>query len=137
MRLALIEDLKVKNIIVADELLGGYVDVTGVPCGIGWTDNQDGTFTPPSNIQSTGEASAAVFGELLPDTVLLELYDIRNNTNEPQAKRAAVGRVLIQMASGVTFDPFAQKFETLLTQMVTHTSLTQAQANEIRDTLRK
>lgn len=46
MRLAKIENLIVENIIVGDLAdYPAYTDVTNIDCGIGWTDNQDGTFT--------------------------------------------------------------------------------------------
>ena len=44
--LAIIENLIVTNIIVGEAVdFPSYTDVTGVSCGIGWTDNQNGTFT--------------------------------------------------------------------------------------------
>ena len=45
-RLAEIKDLTVINIIKGDPLkFPQYTDVTGIECVIGWTDNEDGTFT--------------------------------------------------------------------------------------------
>jgi hypothetical protein len=48
-KLARIREGAVENIILADSIEGfpGYIDVSDVECGIGWTDNGDGTFSPP------------------------------------------------------------------------------------------
>ena len=50
--LAVIKNLIVTNIIVANDPADfpDYVDVTSIPCGIGWTDNEDGTFSAPAAI---------------------------------------------------------------------------------------
>ncbi len=48
---AILESNTVKNTIAVDLTTWtppqNYVDVTGIPCGRGFTDNGDGTFTPP------------------------------------------------------------------------------------------
>jgi hypothetical protein len=48
-RLAIIKDSIVTNLILADDPADfpDYVDVTNTDCGIGWTDNGDGTYSPP------------------------------------------------------------------------------------------
>ena len=48
-RLALVKNLVVINLILADDPADfpGYVDVTSIDCGIGWIDNEDGTFSAP------------------------------------------------------------------------------------------
>ena len=135
-RLAEVQNLIVINIIEGDPLdFPDFVDVTGIECGIAWIDNEDGTFSIPGPVYKT-EASAAEFGELLPDAVIVELYDIRNDTNETDARRRVAGRTLIQIASDITFNPNSTAFETRLTQLVTHTSLTAGEATAIQDALR-
>lgn len=47
MRLAKVLNGKVKTIIIADDLWPDHVNVTNTPCGIGWSDNGDGTFSDP------------------------------------------------------------------------------------------
>ena len=62
----------VVNIIIGEpEDFPTFVDVTGIDCGIAWIDNGDGTFSVPTPVYKT-QASAAEFGELLPDAVLVE-----------------------------------------------------------------
>lgn len=78
----------------------------------------------------------AHFGELLPDAVLVELEDFKNDTAAPAAKRQAAARVLMRIASGVAVDVNAEAFEDLLQALVTHTSLTGPQALAIAQALR-
>ncbi len=135
-RLAEVQNLIVVNIIEGEPLdFPEYIDVTGIECGIAWIDNGDGTFSIPGPVYKT-EASAAEFGELLPDEVLVELYDIRNDTQETALRRQTAARILTQIASDVTFNPNGTEFETRLTQLVNNTSLTVGQATTIQDTLR-
>lgn len=49
-RLARVVNLIVKNIILADDPADypQYVDVTNIDCGVGWIDNEDGTFSAPT-----------------------------------------------------------------------------------------
>lgn len=49
-KLALIVNNVVKNIIITELITNypEYTDVTGLTCNKGWTDNQDGTFSPPA-----------------------------------------------------------------------------------------
>jgi hypothetical protein len=54
MRGLLIEDNKVVNVAIFDELLTGWVeDTSGV--GIGWTDNRDGSFSAPEATPLTSQ----------------------------------------------------------------------------------
>jgi hypothetical protein len=77
MRLAIVKNGRVKNIIVGDSAkFPQHIDVTNIPCGIGWLDNGDGTFTndiviippEPSKIQEV---------ELLLTQALAKLRTIR------------------------------------------------------------
>jgi hypothetical protein len=78
----------------------------------------------------------AEFGELLPDAVIVELEDFKNNTGETPGKRQAAARVLMRISSNVVIDAYSDKITVLLTKLVTHTTLTQEQALAILDELR-
>jgi hypothetical protein len=78
----------------------------------------------------------ADFGELLPDAVIVELEDFKTNLAEVAGKRQAAARVLLRISSGVKIDAYSDKITTLLTQLVTHTTLTTEQATAILDDLR-
>lgn len=72
--------------------------------------------------------SMGKFGELLPDAVLIELEDFKNTTSTVIGKRKASARVLTRINSNVSVDVLHADFQTLLTQLVTHTSLTGIEA---------
>lgn len=74
--------------------------------------------------------------ELIPDGVLMELEDIKSNTSESDAKRAAVTRALNKMSRGDKIDVHGDKFTTFMTKLVNNTSLTGVQAVAIVDNLK-
>ena len=79
--------------------------------------------------------SMADFGELLPDAVIIELTDFQNTTTINAGKRQAAARILMRIYSNVKVDVLDAKFTTLLTNLVTHTSLTAGQATKIMNKL--
>jgi len=79
--------------------------------------------------------SLALLEDELPDAVLVQLETIKANTEEVDAKRAAVTRVLNGMARGDKVNILNGKFSTLMTRLVNNTSLTAEQAAAIIDKL--
>jgi len=74
-------------------------------------------------------------GELLPDAVLVELEDFKNLTSTAMGKRKAAARVLTRINSNTPVDVLHADFTALISQLVTQTSLTQAEADSMLNTL--
>lgn len=120
----------------------------GIPELNEWYRQQVGTFPDESPVwqeQRNVPSAAPVdpiklvgmgeFGELLPDAVLIELEDFKSNTGTVAGKRQAAARVLTRINSNVKVDVLHNDFAVLLTQIVTHTTLTEPQATAILSTL--
>ena len=135
--LAIIENLIVTNIIVANDPTNypAYTDVTGVVCNIGWTDNQDGTFTAPITPTPIKRVGMGILGELLPMTVLLEIEDFKSDTTNTQALREIATQILMFIYADRPLDVYGDKFTTLMTRLVNNTALTSAEAIAIQTQL--
>jgi len=93
------------------------------------------TYTGSTPAAKPSLISMAVFGELLPDAVLINLEDIKNDTGQSSSKRQAAMRVLTRINSNVEVDVNHDDFSTLLAQLVQHAGLTQTKAEEILNNL--
>lgn len=74
-------------------------------------------------------------GELLPASVLIELEDYKRLPATAPAKREAAVRILTRINSNYPVDVLHTDFVTLMEQLETHTTLTEAQRDSILNTL--
>lgn len=87
---------------------------------------------PVNNVKLVGMGE---LGELIPAAVLVELEDFKRLSSTAAGKRQAATRVLTRINSNVAVDVLHADFTTLVGQLVTHTSLTQPEADGILSTL--
>ena len=78
----------------------------------------------------------AKLGEELPEAVIVELEDYRNDTGAAQAVREGASQILRRIYSNVEIDVNAQSFVDLLLALVQFTSLTNPQAVAVYTALR-
>jgi len=105
-----------------------------IPVGNGgWQQQTHSTTTPEPKKKLVGMAD---LGELLPDAVLIELEDFKSGKTVAAAKRQAAARILTRINSNISVDVLHDDFSSLLTKLVTHTSLTGAQAAAILNSLK-
>lgn len=121
------------DIVSLDELVDGdeYRMQIG---GKGWHTQIYKQPAPTVNVKFVG---MGYFGELLPDSVIVELEDIKNNVAATQGRRQAASRVLMRIYSNISIDVLHDNFSTLLGLLVSNTSLTTGQANSILSTLQE
>jgi len=132
MRLAKIESNIVKNIIVGKlDDFPDHVEVTGVEVGIGWADNNDGTFTRPIDPVQPALVGMGALGELLPTAVRAELRGYALDSGIGQGKRKASGQIINRIHSNGPVDANGSELATLLSQLVIHTALTQPESDAI------
>lgn len=112
--------------------IGGKL-VNGVLVDNGW---EQKTYMTPVAVDPFKMVGMAELGELLPDAVIVELEDMRNTKTVLAGKRQAAARILARIYSNIKVDVFNGKFTELLTNLVTHTTLTAAQAIDISNTLK-
>jgi len=80
--------------------------------------------------------SMSEVGEMLPDSVLVDLEDFKLDKTQVAAKRQAAARISMRINSGFKVDVFSTDFETLMIRLTANTSLTANKANQIIATLR-
>ena len=126
-------DFEFENLVDGDVYripIGGQI-IDGVLVGNGW----DKKVYFSDNSAATKFVGMAVFGELLPDEVLLEIEDFKTTTTEIPARRRIAARILARIYADVKVDVLSTSFSNMLTGMVNQTSLTQEQADNILNTL--
>lgn len=80
--------------------------------------------------------SMSDIGEMLPDSVLVDLEDFKTDKSSPALKRQVAARISTRINSGFMIDVFNSEFEALMTRLASNTSLTAMKANEIIAKLR-
>lgn len=80
--------------------------------------------------------SMSEVGEMLPDSVLVDLEDFKLDNTQVSAKRQSAARISMRINSGFMVDVFSTDFETLMIRLTGNTSLTATKANQIIATLR-
>jgi hypothetical protein len=82
------------------------------------------------------EVSMADVGEMLPDSVLVDLEDFKVDKSLSSNKRQAAARISARINSGFKIDVFSTDFEGMMIKLANNTSLTAAMANQIIAKLR-
>jgi hypothetical protein len=108
--------------------IGGHINPQGDLVGNGW--EQKTYYTPQPAGAPVNFVDMAEFGELLSDTVLIELEDLKK-ANGPSAGRGSAIRTLNRIYSNTRVDVLSIAFDTLLADLVENTSLTAEQVNDI------
>ena len=108
--------------------VGGHVSPQGDLVGNGW--EQKTYITPPPPGAPTNFVDMAEFGELLSDTVLIEIQDLIT-VNGMAAGRGSAVRTLNRIYSNTRVDVLSSAFDALLADLVVNTSLTTEQADAI------
>lgn len=80
--------------------------------------------------------SMSEVGELLPDSVLVDLEDFKLDKTKSSGKRQVAVRISMRINSGFMIDVFSTDFDALMTRLADNTSLTATKANQIIATLR-
>jgi len=109
--------------------VGGHVNPQGDLVGNGW--EQKTYITPPPAGAPENFVSMAVFGELLPDEVLVEMEDIKSTSNGPQGGRLSAVRMITHIYSNARVDVLTPEFTAIMNDLVTNTSLTAEQLADI------
>ena len=109
--------------------VGGHVNPQGDLVGNGW--EQKIYITPPPAGAPENFVSMAVFGELLPDEVLVEMEDIKSTSNGPQDGRLSAVRMITRIYSNARVDVLTPEFTAIMNDLVTNTSLTAEQLADI------
>lgn len=133
MRLAKIDDLIVTNIIIGEAVdFPTYTDVTSTRCGIGWTDNQNGTFT--DNRSDEIPVTTESLKEYLTVPITDELVDVALNDNSASNRKDARD-INKRLDSKKPLDAMGQELDDILTEIVSLTSLTNPDKTNILDAL--
>jgi hypothetical protein len=113
--------------------VGGKINPQGKLVGNGWEQKVYITPLPESEVPQI--ANMALFGELLPIAVLVELEDLKSKSTGSATGRESAIRTITRIYSGINLDIKSLSFRDLLLDLVANTSLTTEQVNEILDKL--
>ena len=113
--------------------VGGHANPQGDLVGNGWEEKTYITPLPESEVPQI--ANMALFGELLPIAVLVELEDLKSKSTGDTSGRESAVRTITRIYSSMNIDIKSLEFRTLLLDLVANTSLTTEQVNDILQAL--